>query len=40
VGGSEVTNPRLVTSAYVRVRVRRRAAWKLRSLSSTRLLGQ
>lgn len=36
VGGNEVTNPFLVTEVYVR----QRGAWKLASLSFTRLLGE
>lgn len=36
VGGNEVSNPFLVTEAYVR----QNGAWKLASLSFTRLLGQ
>ena len=36
VGGNEVTNPFMVTEVYVR----RSGAWKLGSLSFTRLLGE
>ena len=36
VGGNEVTNPFMVTEVYVR----EKGAWKLGSLSFTRLLGQ
>jgi hypothetical protein len=36
VGGNEVTNPFMVTEVYVR----RNGAWKLGSLSFTRLMGQ
>jgi hypothetical protein len=36
VGGNEVTNPFMVTEVYVR----QRGAWKLGSLSFTRLIGQ
>ena len=36
VGGNEVTNPFMVTEVYVR----QNGAWKLGSLSFTRLLGQ
>ena len=36
VGGNEVSNPFAVTEVYVRLR----GAWKLASLSFTRLLGQ
>ena len=36
VGGNEVTNPFMVTEVYVR----QKGAWKLASLSFTRLLGQ
>jgi hypothetical protein len=36
VGGNEVTNPFIVTEVYVR----EKGAWKLGSLSFTRLLGQ
>jgi len=36
VGGNEVTNPFMVTEVYVR----EKGAWKLASLSFTRLLGQ
>jgi hypothetical protein len=36
VGGNEVTNPFIVTEVYVR----QGAAWKLGSLSFTRLVGQ
>jgi hypothetical protein len=36
VGGNEVTNPFMVTEVYVR----QRGAWKLGSLSFTRLMGQ
>ena len=36
VGGNEVTNPFMVTEVYVR----KQGAWKLASLSFTRLLGE
>jgi hypothetical protein len=36
VGGNEVTNPFMVTEVYVQ----QSGAWKLGSLSFTRLLGQ